>query len=289
MTYNQRIILFVNNINFITLGIIAKNYLKKNYNLNVVFFFDTDIFKAKDDDIVIPVGLGACKVCNNLQIKNTLVNPKAVYDTLNLKSECYEYAQKIGLSNIPTFPNFENDVKKLKQFINDNRHISGKFLAKQIRGAASTQQFIYDEIDLLKVYNKFMLTDYVIQPYLDLKKVITFDCVCVDGEIKEYIVEEKLPFYNGKATFFKLQNKSWRRFITLENKYVNKIKADTEKVAKDLNYNGFLELEYCVTNTDKLLFMEINPRVCWVALTYIKDKKSPYIDRLLKRNLLSNV
>ena len=137
-----------------------------------------------------------------------------------------------------------------------------------------------------------MLTDYVIQPYLDLKKVITFDCVCVDGEIKEYIVEEKLPFYNGKATFFKLQNKSWRRFITLQNKYVNKIKADTEKVAKDLNYNGFLELEYCVTDTDKLLFMEINPRVCWVALTYIKDKKSPYIDRLfiefIKQCLIKN-
>lgn len=280
MTFNQRVILFVNNINFITLGIIAKNYLKKNYNLNVVFFFDTDIFNVKDDDIVIPVGLGACKVCYNLQIKNTLVNPKSVYDTLNLKSECYIYAQKLGLVNIPTFPNFENDMKKLKIFINNYRHISGKFLAKQIRGAASTQQYIYDEIDLIKVYKKFMLTDYVIQPYLNLKKVITFDCVCVNGEIKEYIVEEKLPFYDGKSTFFKLQNKSWRRFITLQNEHVNKIRDDTAKVAKDLNYNGFLELEYCVTGQDELLFMEINPRVCWVALTYIKGNKSPYIDRL---------
>jgi hypothetical protein len=280
MTHKQRIILFVNNINFITLGIIAKNYLIKNYNLNVVFFFDTDIFKIREEDIVIPVGLGACKVCYNLQIKNTLVNYKSVYDTLNLKSECYVYAQKLGLANIPTFPNFKNDVKKLKQFIRDNRNISGKFLAKQIRGAASTQQYIYDEIDLVKVYNKFMLTDYVIQPYLNLKKVITFDCVCVDGEIKEYIVEEKLSFYDGKSTFFKLQNKSWRKFITLQCKHVDKIMEDSKKVAKDLNYNGFLELEYCVTATDQLLFMEINPRVCWVALTYIKDKNSPYIDRL---------
>lgn len=280
MPHRQRIILFVNNINFITLGVIAKKYLAKNYNLNVVFFFDTDIFKVNDDDIVIPVGLGACKVCYNLQIKNTLVNPKNIYDTLNLKSECYIYAQKLGLTNISTFPNFENDVEKLKLFIRENRNISGKFLAKQIRGAASTQQFIYDEIDLIKVYNKFMLTDYVIQPYLNLKKVITFDCVCVDGEITEYIVEEKLPFYDGKSTFFKLKNKSWRKFITLQSKHVNKIIADSAKVAKDLNYNGFLELEYCVTDTDQLFFMEINPRVCWVALTYIKDKKSPYIDRL---------
>ena len=203
----------------------------------------------KDDDIVIPDGSERVRYAI-IQNKKYVVNPKNVYDTLNLKSECYVYAQKLGLTNIPTFPNFENDVEKLKLFIRDNRNISGKFLAKQIRGAASTQQFIYDEIDLIKVYNKFMLTDYIIQPYLNLKKVITFDCVCVDGEITEYIVEEKLPFYDGKSTFFKLKNKSWRKFITLQSKHVEKIIADSTKVAKDLNYNGFLELEYCVTDTD---------------------------------------
>ena len=35
-----------------------------------------------------------------------------------------------------------------------------------------------------------------------------------------------------------------------------------------------------MTESDELFFMEINPRICWVALTFINNK-SPYIDRLL--------
>ena len=275
----NRIVLFANNINFITIGIVIKKYLKKHYKLNVVFFFDHDIFKITPDDIVIPIGLGACKVCRNLKIKNTLVNAEEMYNTLNLKSNCYVFTNNLGIKNIPTFPNFAYEPKKLDKFIKVNKGVSGKFLAKQICGAASTQLFTYNEYDLQKSYSKFVLTDYVIQPYLKIKKVITFDCVCYNGGIEDYIVEEKDTFYSADK-FSKLNTNSWRRFITLEDRHVPQILTDTKMLVNHLNYNGFIELEYCVTESDELFFMEINPRICWVALTFVNNK-SPYIDRLL--------
>ena len=276
---NQRIVIFVNNINFIILGIISCRYLQKKHNLNTIFFFDSDIFNLLDTDIVIPIGIGASKVCYNLKVKNCLVNSVEIYNTLNFKSLCYLYSEKLGIKNIPTFVNLENSIEKLSIFIEHNKKYSGKVLAKQLRGAASTQIFIYDEIELKKTYKRFMLTDYIIQPYLDITKIITIDCICYNGKIIDSIFEEKHIFYNGEK-FFKMNNNSWRRFLAKDSPHCDKIFLDATRVAENLNFNGMLELEYCVTKKGDLYFLEINPRICWVALTYIGNT-SPYFDRIL--------
>ena len=279
----MRIILYLNDLNMFSPAIYLKFYLITNYNLTTLICFEHEINTFTETDIVIPFDSNAGKSCYKHKIKNCLINTPELYDTLDNKELCYYFTDKLGIKNIPTFTYSDFDTKSLAEFVLNNKHKNDTFIVKHVDGLASLKLYTYNSKELLKL-DKGDLKEFVIQPYLDIKKIITIDCVCKDGVILSCLVEEKNIFYK-KENLIKYNNNSNRTILTNKDPRYNYVYKHCEMLCKLTNYNGFNELEYIQLTDDigaveDLLLMEINPRICGVMFTVINNK-SIYIDTVV--------
>jgi hypothetical protein len=279
----MRIILYLNDLNMFSPAIYLKFYLITNYNLTTLICFEHEINTFTETDIVIPFDSNAGKSCYKHKIKNCLINTPELYDTLDNKELCYYFTDKLGIKNIPTFTYSDFDTKSLAEFVLNNKHKNDTFIVKHVDGLASLKLYTYNSKELLKL-DKGTLKEFVIQPYLDIKKIITIDCVCKDGVILSCLVEEKNIFYK-KENLIKYNNNSNRTILTNKDPRYNYVYKHCEMLCKLTNYNGFNELEYIQLTDDigaveDLLLMEINPRICGVMFTVINNK-SIYIDTVV--------
>ena len=283
-------------------------YLIHLFKIDSTIIIDTDIKLVTDKDIVVPFDVTAAKMCFQFGIKNCLTNPPKIYDVLDDKARCYQFTKNLGIKNIPTFiTSFNNSIsnnsisnnsisnhiistnlnsKKFELFIQQNRSLNDTFIAKEINSSGSVQIYTYKSNELFELWQQkpYDFTNYIIQPYLNIKSVITVDCLSLNGKIQDVVVEEKNVFFK-KENIVKLNNDSSRKLLTPSDPRYNQIIHACQVIANKTQFNGFFELEFIEDeqNTD-LLLMEINPRICFVLFTFNNDR-SPYIDKLVIKYL----
>jgi hypothetical protein len=279
----MRVILLLSDLNMFSPAIYLKFYLITHYNLSTHICLENEIDTFTDNDIVIPFDSNSSKLCYKHKIKNCLINTPELYDTLDDKKLCYYFTEKLGIKNIPTFTYSDFDTKSLAEFVLNNKHINDTFIVKHVDGLGSLKLYTHSSQELLQL-DKDTFKEFVIQPYLDIKKIITIDCVCKDGIMVSCLVEEKNIFYK-KDNLIKYNNNSNRTILTSKDPRYNYVYKHCEMLCKLTNYNGFNELEYIQLTDDnnaveELLLMEINPRICGVMFTVINNK-SIYVDTVV--------
>ena len=279
----MRVILLLSDLHMFSPAIYLKFYLITHYNLSTHICLDDEIYTFTENDIVIPFDSKASIECYNHKVKNCLINSPDLYKTLDDKKLCYYFTEKLGIKNIPTFTYNDFNNKSLTTFVETNKPKNDTFIVKHVDGLASLKLYTYRSKELLKLETDFF-KEFVIQPYLDIKKIITIDCVCKNGKILSCMVEEKNIFYK-KDQFIKYNNNCNRVILTNQDPRYNYVYKHCEMLCKLTNYNGFNELEYIQLSDDNnavedLMLMEINPRMCGVIFTVIKNK-SVYIDNII--------
>lgn len=276
-----RIILLTSLNSFLMLVIITKGYLWQHYNLESTIILVPLILDDKiyENDIVIPFDIEAQKTCFKFKFKKCLVNNPDIYELLDNKSKSFLFCKQLNIPQIPTFVNNNYSPKSLHNFINHNK--SSNYIVKHQNGLGSLNIYTLDKEELIDRYNQTpnKLKEYIIQPYLDIDIIITIDCLCYKGKILEYIIEIKRPFYK-KDNLIKFNINNSRIIHNKNTKLHRTLKREANKVINKLNYNGFIELEFIINN-NKLLLMEINPRICFLLISF-EDDKSIYIERLIK-------
>lgn len=294
----MKLYLYITTVTYSIIALVTQIYLIQLFKIDSTIIIDTDIKLVTDKDIVVPFDVNAAKMCFQYGIKNCLTNHPKIYDILDDKARCYQFTENLGIKNIPTFiTSLNNSIsnksistnlnsKKLELFINQYRDLNDTFIAKEINSAGSVQIYTYKSDELLELWQQkpSNFTNYIIQPYLNIKSVITVDCLSLNGKIQDVVVEEKNVFFK-KENIVKLNNDSSRKILTSSDSRYNKMIHACQVIANKTQFNGFFELEFIEDERNTgLLLMEINPRICFVLFTFTNDR-SPYVDKLVIKYL----
>ena len=286
ITTKQRLSIFA--------GIIYYHYLSINYGLNTkVAFLDkrdtlTDEnmheFGINSNDIVIPLHLGAMKVCKGLS-KCFVEQPEKI-DFLDDKLTCGKMVDTIDtVPNIPTFyPDEILDYNRLSNFFDNN--ISENYLIKNRFNSGSNQIHILNRNNCIHKLNTINPHDYIIQPYYEMDYVLAIDCMCYNGVIHSFIVD-RAPLFLKKEDYF-LKNKTKEMIHTIiknqsQNQFYRRILEYSQDIIQKCNYTGLIEIEFlCNEAKDQIFYLEINPRISLCCVLFdCKFKNIPYTDLLI--------
>jgi hypothetical protein len=225
---------------------------------------------------------------NNVSISNNIIIPQGIihqyevfhdfytdniYSIIDNKMYFYYYLEQNrhllkGISLIPTYN---------KTYTGENIH--DEFIIKHANGFSSAynQKKTGYIKDLIKDYG----SSHQIQPIIPIKHIYGVNCSCLYGKIiglfvyeSEEISEES--FVNG------IPSKNYN-YIKYDS-----IKIFVKKIIQQLNYNGFIELEFIIDKNDKIYIMECNPRISGALYIYFYFDWVilPYINCLLNKNVM---
>ena len=291
---NDYNIVFVSNKNFLFYCVVCKGYLKSNYDINSRIYMVNDNLKKedlqlKDIDIVIPFTFEGMRFCYGLT--NCLVMSPRQIDYLNDKQSCGEFIDMLNVPNIPTFYNHKYDsLSDLNNFTNNFSNESTFCIKGRTTSASRDIKFV-SKPELLKKYkdNRKSFDDYIVQLYIESDYILAIDCICYKGEIKGFLINKSPLFFRKEDKFLKNRFKRFTHELVnsrSNNMFYNRVIENTEHIIKKVNYDGFIEIEWlCRENDNKLLFLEINPRMSG-NLNYSNYEGGrkvylPYIDILL--------
>jgi hypothetical protein len=286
ITTKQRLSIFA--------GIVNYHYLTTKYGLNtqVVFLDKRDNlnddnmneFGINSNDIVIPLQLGAMKVCKGLT--QCFVDPPEKIDFLDDKLTCGKMVDSIeSVPNIPTFyPDKILDFNHLSNFFDNNN--TKNYLIKNRFDSGSNKIHILDRNNCINKLNTLNPSDYIIQPYYEMDYVLAIDCMCYKGVVHSFIVDRAPLFLKKEDYFFKNKRKEMIHKIIdneSQNQFYRRILEYTTAIIEKCNYTGLIEIEFlCNEAKDQIFYLEVNPRIslCCVLIDY-KLKNIPYIDLLI--------
>jgi predicted ATP-grasp superfamily ATP-dependent carboligase len=286
-----KVVILAKRRSFLTCKIIS-SYLKSNYNILsrvVLFNNETLNFDLKADEIIMPISINTTNACYKANVKNCIVNPAELTEFLNNKQSCGEYIDNIGIKSIPTFYNKKTDtIFDLKKFCSTHDNIN-IFIIKPVDRYGALGIYTLTKSELLDKYsnNRHIFDEYIIQIYLERKKLYAIDCLVENGEIIGHILNKGELFYDKKNIIpFQSRFTNYKRKILKEDTdYYNNIIESTKKIVKSVNYNGFIEIEYLGDNNN-IYFLEINPRLSG-NITYSNGIKMPVIDEILIPYIIS--
>ena len=269
--------------------IICKEYLWRNYNINVkLFSVNSNKLNLLDKkkDIVIPLSIEARNKCYELNFEKCLTNSSILNTSLDDKAKCSEILNHLNIPIIPTFSldDSEGDSISKSQKIKKNlimfcnKYNSKNYIVKYNRGKGSYKISTYSKLDLINNLDIDKYTDYVIQPYLENVELLAIDCLCKDGKIVEFIINNAPLFYKKNQIGLNKYYNFYHYKINENNIYFHRIVEYSKKIIEGVNYSGFIEIEYlCNKKDNTVLTMEINPRISG-NISFIAGNKLPYID-----------
>jgi predicted ATP-grasp superfamily ATP-dependent carboligase len=123
---------------------------------------------------------------------------------------------------------------------------------------------------LIKKYDE----KYQIQDFLYTKCVDAVNLSCLEGKILgAYSYKTFYPSHVVKETNF------------IENTY---IKDFLKAIVKNLNYNGFIEIEFLIDHSGTIYIIECNPRMsgCANSYYYFKSVTLPYVNALNNKKII---
>lgn len=286
ITTKQRLSIFA--------GIINYYYLKQKYGLNTKVLFldkrdsinDSNMhnFGLNTNDIVIPLQLGAMKVCSGLS--QCFVETSEQIDFLDDKLTCGKMVDTIeSVPNIPTFyPNEILDFESLSNFFDNNNN--QKYLIKNRFNSGSNQIHILNRNECLSKLNTINPHDYIIQPYYEMDYVLAIDCMCYKGVIHSFIVDRAPLFLKKEDYLLKNKMKEMNHKIIKnesQNKFYKRILQYSTDIIEKCNYTGIIEIEFlCNENTDQIFYLEINPRISLLSILFDnKFQNNPFTDIII--------
>lgn len=224
----------------------------------------TSLDKIDKNSIIIPISPIAHKNIFNNDIYEILDDKIKFYDFIKNK---YQFFNKI--KTIKTYDKFYNGENIFSSFIIKKSNLLGSMGNKIVKG------YIYDLIDKYSHDNQ-------IQDILKIKQIYSVDYTCFNGKILGVFVwktKNHFPHFNDYIKFtvdFLLCEKTAIISNIVDNKYIKKI---TQKIVKDLLYNGFINFEFIIDNNDDIYIMECNPRLsgCLCITHFFENIIIPYM------------
>jgi hypothetical protein len=186
------------------------------------------------------------------EIKNFIILPiYGIYNKINVdldnKISFYNYLDNKILNNIKLIQTYNNFKCK---------NIKKKYMVKHKNGAGSKNNYIIKDY-LYNIIKKYDPYDYQIQDYINYNYVYGVECSCINGIIISVLTYE-IKSIEKYTNYMK-------NIINNTIKF-NEIKIMIEKIVKQLNYFGFIEFEFLITNTD-IYIMECNPRISGLIIS----------------------
>lgn len=235
--------------------------------INLNYEFTHQLFFAN----VLHLYLLKNNICKNHQITYKLSYNKQTNDNiLNLpiygihkkninlddKNAFYDYVAKNKkiLKNIRLIPTYnKNNIS------NVNVNIHKKYIVKHKHGKGSINNTVVKD-NLCNLLKKYDPIDYQIQDLIKYEYVYGVNCCCDSGKILSVLC------YKIKSL---LKRKAYNSDIkALCNNYIefNKIEHMVKKIIKNINYTGFIEFEFLITNKH-IYIMECNPRISGLVVS----------------------
>ena len=281
------------------MALVIQKYLKFKYNINSKLAGSNQLSNFKHDykSIFVPISIES-----NTQLykyrhkfKNMLVNNPDLVDMLNNKGKSVGLITKLKLPYIPTFTDGNAINMNLISFIKNQTE--NKFIIKNKNTMGSIDMYVLNKKELLekiknKTYKEDISKNYIVQPYLEKTEVYAMDCLCINGKIQYYIVNNAPPFFNNNSIIPNKYRNPTHTIIHSNHIHYNSIVSMTHSIVEHTAYNGFIEVEYIVDkHTNKLYFLEINPRIS--GNIFMIDNKNGliFLEHLLFRyiNLFSDI
>jgi hypothetical protein len=270
-------------------SIIISNYL--SFKLNIKNKIITDFESVdKKNDIILPIGINACKTCYDAKILNALVSSPKMYDLLNNKESCSKFVNELHIPIIDTF-SFEEMTSDINLNIFLNKYSDNQvFILKELETAGSNGMIVANKNRILNEnFNKeegINLSNYILQPYLDNNQLYSFNVVCNDGVILNSLLIKQDTLFNRDRLLKKNHLNSERHIIDESDKNYEQILFYSSQILSKVNFNGICEIEFLYNSTnDKILFLEINPRISGHFLLVFENKLL-YIEELISSYII---
>ena len=231
--------------NVLNLYLLKNNICKNNQVLYITSLSNID----KSNSIILPI--------------YGLYNSDYDFDD---KISFYDYLKNNEnlLKDIELIPTFET-LKCKNKF--------SKYIVKHKDGKGSKNIFVVEDY-LHNIIQKYDIKIYQIQKLIKFKYIFGVNCACKKGQILSfYCYKTKSLSKNdyGGIIPFKIYN--YIQYNIIENFIY--------KIISMINYTGFIEFEFLITDK-KIYIMECNPRISGVVITQI------YCDEIIFKYINNN-
>ena len=136
----------------------------------------------------------------------------------------------------------KNSINTPKIYLNFDKKNRSKLIMKEIRGSGSNNQSIVNKKNLLKLPNGYFLQKYIYGEEYGMDILNSFN-----GEYVHSFTRKKLLMKNGETD----------QAIVVREKRFNDLAKKISKITKHI---GNLDIDFLVTNKNKILILDLNPR-----------------------------
>lgn len=136
----------------------------------------------------------------------------------------------------------KNSINTPKIYLNFDKKNRSKLIMKEIRGSGSNNQSIVNKKNLLKLPNGYFLQKYIYGEEYGMDILNSFN-----GEYVHSFTRKKLLMKNGETD----------QAIVVREKRFNDLAKKISKITKHI---GNLDIDFLVTNKNKILILDFNPR-----------------------------
>lgn len=206
---------------------------------------------------------------------NLILKDKELYESLNLVSNDYDdmkllinksflsdYLTNINLNikSLESFSiyQFEENIDNFKKYPYIIKWNGSKTSDKvpKIKIINCKEEFLsfYDKIN-----SSYINNELIIQKYINIKKQYSYGAFYLNGiEQISIIVEQIRQYPKGVSSYVCESN---------EKKINRKLTSFSKKILKKFNYQGFIELEYIISENNNIYVIDINPRTWgWISI-----------------------
>jgi carbamoylphosphate synthase large subunit len=283
--------LYIYNNKFISpLSILIAKYIFIKYKIESKIINDFSKINTTQQYIVLPIGIEPSKECSDNNIKGTLVSDNDTYNILDDKIRCYEFVKTL---NIPIIPSFScNQPSNNINFFISKFEYDQVFIAKESLSKGSNGILLLTKSDLINKCANNELNAYIIQPYLDNNRILSFNMVCKNGTIISSLLVKQETLYNKNNIIKKNITTTKRTIIDSSHDLYQRIQFYCSQIISKTGFNGICEIEFLFNKNDEsILFLEVNPRISGHImliykgdLVYIDQIIIPYINTVYQGN-----
>tara|TARA_Y100000389_G_C17438018_1_gene506751 strand:+ start:451 stop:1710 length:1260 start_codon:yes stop_codon:yes gene_type:complete len=248
------LILYYNPVFILDLYGRLKTYDNCNVYIDHITVFNS--MESKKYDAIVPSDFESQEFINNNNI-NCFKCGENIYELLDNKRKINKIFRKTPLKNIKLIPTLEKlNKNSINKFI--KKYPSNDYIIKHSKGYAGAWQEIFNKNNINNI-DIDTYKDYILQPKLTNFKLYSFDAVCQNGEIIDFIVINYKNFSNFEYNLLNIKSLVESEILRTGKLY-DKIISDSKKIINYTNYSGIIDIEYIVKENGMYL-LEINPRI----------------------------
>ncbi len=276
MVYN--ILLLYNNITSVFwygIDIYIQLSKCKNVSISLKHMKFVSRYTLLEYDSIIPLDVTSQMFYHSLDISPFYTTNPNIYKLLNNKSNCYHITKNYtDIHHIPTLDIFTKD--SIHDFI--KKHPSSKYIIKHTTGYGSLFQNIVTKNNLMNI-NLKLLKGSIIQPYFTNYKIYSLDIISNRGTIYGELFKKIHNIDGINSMDFILS--SIDTTVILDGEFYRTIRKFSKSLLHDMYYSGICELEFIVTDDNKIYFLEINPRISGHICQVNRYNQNAYFNNII--------